>query len=190
MVKDNREYINKEKVKQTMLKHCRGDAIASTLWGAVTVSIMALITTGLYYLFPRTWFLWGLTALVGAGMFYTFFVRGLIGALRDRCLIMRGEFHVEQDYARAIDDDETNLFWDFLYVFLEGLWFLFLIPEMTFGIPYIHFSNKRRFAASQRTRDHATAGDPFYLVVLNNRKKKIAHVYNARFYRLDAVQKG
>jgi hypothetical protein len=185
MAQDNREYIDRARVQQTLLKECKYSIVSVIIEGFVLVPLMALVALGFYELLPRIWPLWGLFAACTVCLFYGFFIEGLIGALFNRRLIVRGDFHVEQDYARAIDDDEPNI-WDILYLLLnEYLRFLLLIPEMKSGVPYVHFSGKRRFAASKRTRDHATAGDLFYLVVLNNRKNKIAYIYNSRYYRLE-----
>lgn len=186
MAQDNREFISKENIRRALLDECKGNVIGFAILGITIVPLMALAVIGLYELLPHVWPLWGLFALVGARLFYRFFIKGLIGALCDRRLIVRGEFHVEQDYARAIDDDDDGLnIWDVLYFLCDLLWLLFLIPAMESNASYIHFSNNRRFTPSKRTRDHTTAGDPFYLVVLNNRKKEIAYVYNARYYRLE-----
>ena len=185
MAQDNREYIDRARVQQTLLKECKYSIVSVIIEGFVLVPLMALVALGFYELLPRIWPLWGLFAACTVCLFYGFFIEGLVGALFNRRLIVRGDFHVEQDYARAIDDDEPNI-WDILYLLLnEYLRFLLLIPEMKSGVPYVHFSGKRRFAASKRTRDHATAGDLFYLVVLNNRKNKIAYIYNSRYYRLE-----
>ena len=180
MKKDNREFISKEKVQHHLLEENKRDIKVSAIAGCVVVLLMALITSGVYALVPKTWLLWGLCMLLTVCLFYSFFIKGVIGTLCNRRRILQGEFYVEQDYARQIDDDEPTA-WDFLFIFTDWLW----MPFVGKMVRYIHFSGKRRFAASQRTRDHATAGDPFYLVVLNNRKNKIAHIYNARFYRLE-----
>lgn len=180
MAQDNREYIDKARVQQTLLKECKYSILSVIISGFVLVPLMALVALGFYELLPRIWPLWGLFAVFTVVLFYGFFIEGLIGALCNRRRILRGEFHVEQDYARRIDDEEPTV-WDFIFIFTDWLWML-CAGKM---VRYIHFSGKRRFAASQHVRDHATPGDPFYLVVLNHRKKKIAHVYNARFYRLE-----
>lgn len=182
MAQDNREFIGREKVKSHLLEQCKRDIIMSAISGCVFVLLMALITSGVYNLAPKTWPLWGLCILLTAFLFYSFIIRGVIGTLCNRRRILRGEFHVEQDYARGIDDDEPTV-WDFIYIFTDWLWML-CVGKM---VRYIHFSGKRRFAASDRTRSHATPGDPFYLAVLNNRKKEIAYVYNARYYRLEEL---
>lgn len=180
MAQDNREYISKARVQQTLLKECKYSIVSDIIAGFILVPLMALVALGFYELLPRIWPLWGLFAVFAAVLFYGFFIEGLIGALLNRRLIVRGDFHVEQDYARRIDDDEPTG-WDVLYIFADWLWILFWRNEAR----YIHFAGKRRFIASKRTRDHATAGDLFYLIVLNNRKNKIAYIYNARYYRLE-----
>jgi hypothetical protein len=179
MAQDNREFISKEKVQRHLLEENKRDIKLSATAGCVIVLLMALITSGVYALAPKTWLLWGLCMLLTVFLFYSFFIKGVIGMLCNRRRILQGEFHIEQDYARQIDDDEPTA-WDFLFIFTDWLW----IPFVGKMVRCIHFSGKRRFAASDRTRQHATPGDPFYLAVLNNRKKEIAYVYNAKYYRL------
>ena len=186
MDKDKREYIDKEKIRRALLDDCKKNAIACAMLGTLIVSCVVLVVIGLYKLLPHVWPLWGIFALVGTRLFYRFFIKGLIGSLRDRRLALRGEFHVEQDYARAMDDpDNEPSIYDFLYIICDLLWLLFLIPAMDHDTAYIYFSNDRRYAPSQRTLNHTTAGDPFYLVVRNDRKNTIALIYNARYYRLE-----
>lgn len=180
MTQDNREYISKARVQNALLDECKLNIIQCTIAGCIVVPLMVLITSGVYALSPNIWPLWGFFIVVTVGLFYVFFIEGMIGALCNRRLIVRGDFHVEQDYARRIDDDEPTG-WDVLDIFADWLWILFWRNEAR----YIHFAGKRRFIASKRTREHATAGDLFYLVVLNNRKNKIAYIYNSRYYRLE-----
>ena len=49
----------------------------------------------------------------------------------------------------------------------------------------LHFGRYGRVVTTKRVCEHSTVGDSFYLVVLNDRKNSVAHMYNKKYYRLE-----
>ncbi len=179
MTRDEREYITKEKITENLLKNYRSKAIIQATAMPVMILLLLLLTQGGYMLNPAASLLWGIFLLISACI-CCIWVIGVIALMREYRWIKRGEFYVEKDYARHIEDGDAGIL-ELLFWFTDFLWMLFWKKYA----PGIYFKDNRRFGASERDLDLVAPGDPFYLVVFQRRKKKIAHVYNAKFYRLD-----
>ena len=49
----------------------------------------------------------------------------------------------------------------------------------------LHFGRYGRVVTTKRVCEHSTVGDSFYLVVLNDRKNSVAHMYNKKYFQLE-----
>ena len=190
MTQDNREYISKAQIQQEILADQKRNSVVISVILPLFVVLLSLLTWGSYTTLHESWWLWGGLALLAAIFCYSW-ISSIVSAIVATRHIKRGEFHVETDYARYIDDDDPRaleILGDVLYFF--GALFSFLsFTSIAFaignGARYIHFGGKRRVAASKHTRDHATDGDLFYLVVLNTRRGHVMRIYNTNYYRLE-----
>ena len=188
MTQDNREYISQAQIQQEILADHKRNTVVGAVILPLFVALLSLLTWGCYTALHESWWLWG-GFMLFAVFFGCYWIRNVVSAIVVRHLVTRGEFHVETDYARYIDDDDprvSEIVSDVLFYFLELLFIPFILTVAAgYGGRYIHFGGKRRFAASKQIRDHATDGDPFYLVVLNTRRGHIMRIYNAKYYRLE-----
>ena len=181
MEKDKREYMTKEKITENVLKSYKKRAIVNAVVMPVVILLLVLLAQGCYMLTPAASFLWGIFLSIDA-CFCCVWAIGVIRLIREYRWIKRGEFYVEKDYARRIENGDAGIL-ELLFLFTDWLW----IPFWKKYIPGVYFKDNRRFGAHERDLDHAEPGDAFYLVVFRHRKQKIAGIYNAKFYRLEEV---
>ena len=188
MTQDNREYISKAQIQQEILADQKRNSVVISVILPLFVVLLSLLTWGSYTTLHESWWLWGGLALLAAIFCYSW-ISSIVSAIVATRHIKRGEFHVETDYARYIDDDDprvSEILSDVLFYILELLFIpLFFTLAVGNGARYIHFGGKRRVAASKHIRDHATDGDLFYLVVLNTRRGHVMRIYNTKYYRLE-----
>ncbi len=188
MTQDNREYISKAHIQQEILEDQKRNTVVISVIFPLFVVLLSLLTWGSYTTLHESWWLWGGLALLAVLFCYSW-ISNIVSAIVVNGLVRRGKFHIETDYARYIDDDDprvSEILSDVLFYILDLLFLPFLFTAAVGnGARYIHFGGKRRVAASKHTRDHATDGDLFYLVVLNTHRGHITRVYNSRYYRLE-----
>jgi hypothetical protein len=188
MTQDDLEYISQAQIQQEILADQKQNTGVIAVILPLLELILSLLAWGSYTALHESWWLWGGLLLLAIVFGYSW-IRSVVSAIVVKRLVKQGEFHVETDYARYIEDDDprvSEILSDVLFYILDLLFIpFFFTAAVGNGTRYIHFGGKRRFAASKHTRDHATDGDLFYLVVLNTRRGHIMRIYNAKDYRLE-----
>jgi len=188
MAQDNRECLSKEKLQYNLLAEQKRQIPMLAFVMPFLALVFVLLTWLFFALAPEAWFFWGFFVVFAFAFAYSW-IASVVGAVTAGRLLKKSEFRVEIDYVRKIDSDDmtaAEIFehvLDCLVFFTRGAIWPFLSNGKSKR--YIYFSGKRRVPASDHTRSFASVGDPFYLVVLNNRRGRIVRIYNCKTYRLD-----
>ena len=188
MAQDKREYLSKEKLQYNLLAEQKRQIPMLAFVLPFMALVFVLLTWLFYAMAPEAWYFWGFFVVFAFAFGYSW-IASVVGAVTVSRLLKKGKFRVEIDYVRKIDSDEMTLAeWfecvmDWLIFFTQGVIWACLFNGTSKR--YIYFSGKRRVPASDHTRSFASVGDPFYLVVLNNRRGRILRIYNCKTYRLD-----
>ncbi len=189
MAQDKREYLSKKDLQYQLLAAQKHTIPMLALTFPIVVALLSLGGWLGWRLAPTGWWLWGWFFVLAAG-FTCSWIIGTIRFIKERRLIKRGEFHVEVDYIRKMNSDKLTMseilvrIWDILDALIAGDWIM-LVGLHERDNRYVYFSGKRRAPISQNARNFAGTGDAFYLVVLNNRKRRIVRIYNCKTYRLE-----
>ena len=188
MTQDKREYLSKEKLQYDLLAEQKRPIPMLAFVLPFMTLVFVLLTWLFYAMSPEAWYFWGFFVVFAFAFGYSW-IASVVGAVTVSRLLKKGEFRVEIDYVRKIDSDDptaAEIFssvLDWLVFFSRGAIWTFMARGESKR--YIYFSDKRRVPASDHTRSFAGVGDPFYLVVLNNRRGRIVRIYNCKTYRLD-----
>ena len=174
MEQDARTRLTKESIHGALMRASRRRMLINTAGFALSLVVAVPIGLLLFRRIAAEW-RWLVILLLtvaywGEGVYLT------VPAAFELWRLTTGRYRIEEDTLVDIRTEETlrcrgfdRFFRNSRYKYESSL----------------HFGRYGRVVATKRVCEHSTVGDSFYLVVLNDRKNSVAHMYNKKYYRLE-----
>ena len=184
-MKDERELLTKEKIKEDMRLEYRRELIATAVCSPIallcllgTVVLLYTAKTSMDICVSVFLFVVAIVFLLCCSLFLMSSFYSLISA---RACIKQEKFRVDTDELARISEDEIvrpSLSVDY---FMNSLFH----RGGTHIETAFYFEKHGRIAVTKTLSDYSRHGDNFYLVVREGKKEKVLKLYSSRIYRFE-----
>ena len=174
MEQDARTRLTKESIHGALMRASRRRMLINTAGFALSLAVVVPVGVLLFQRIADEW-KW-LVILLLAVAYFGEGVYLAVPAAFELWRLTTGRYRIEEDTLVDIRTEETlrrrgfdRFFRNSRYKYESSL----------------HFGRYGRVVATKRVCEHSMVGDSFYLVVLNDQKNSVAHMYNKKYYRLE-----
>lgn len=158
----NKNSLSRKKCQQEAFREAKGTVLIRSAWFAIAAILLTpMIVAGFGVLAP----LWGLSIPLIVSSFVVLFLYAwhLAKSISALVLISRGEFSIMKDIVSRKVAGEAERY-------------------RQLAVNALYFSVYGRYVCKMTYFDLASEGDEFYVVILNNKKKKIVACYPTSLY--------